>query len=111
MKLKILKPTLRERHRYILFKVLSEEPIVYSDLETAILTTCLNFLGELGVSNTSLWIIKNLYDDKTQTGVIKCNNKYVTQVVASLGLLERLGDVRINIKILKISGTIKGLKR
>jgi len=109
-KLKILLPTLREKERYIAFKVISEGPITYSDLESAIWNVALDYLGEYGVSKTSLWIIKNLYDEYNQTSVVKCNNKSVQDVVATLGMISRLGDTRVILKILKISGTIKGLK-
>ncbi len=107
---KILLPTLREKDRYIKFQVISEEPIFYPDLEQAIWNTFLDFFGEFGVSKTNLWIIKNLYDEEKQIGVIKCNNKSVQQVLAGLGLISRLGDNRVIFKILKVSGTIKGLK-
>jgi|YelNatPaOPRAMG01_1025707.scaffolds.fasta_scaffold08709_6 ribonuclease P/MRP protein subunit POP5 len=107
---KILLPSLREKERYVKFKVISEEPIQYSDLESAIWNSFLDFYGELGVSELSLWIIKNLWDEKEQVGVIKCNNKSVEKVLAGLGLISRLGDSRIIFKILKVSGTIKGLK-
>jgi len=109
-KLKILLPTLREKERYVSFKVISEEPINYADLESAIWGTILDFFGEHGISKTSLWLIKNLYSEKDQIGVIKCNNKSVPQVIACLGLISRLGDARVIFKILKVSGTIKGLK-
>jgi ribonuclease P/MRP protein subunit POP5 len=109
-KLKFLLPSLREKERYISFQVISEEPIVYEDLEQAVWNVMIDFFGELGVSKTSVWIIKNLYDPEKQVGVIRCNNKSVPQVVAGLGLISRLGDVRVTFKILKISGTIRGLK-
>jgi ribonuclease P/MRP protein subunit POP5 len=107
---KILLPSLREKERYVKFKVISEEPIQYSDLESAIWNSFLDFYGELGVSELSLWIIKNLWDEKEQIGVIKSNNKSVEKVLAGLGLISRLGDSRTIFKILKVSGTIKGLK-
>jgi ribonuclease P/MRP protein subunit POP5 len=109
-KLRILLPTLKERDRYISFQIISDEDVSYSDLESAVWDTMLDFFGESGVSKTSVWLIKNLYDEKKKTGAIKCNNKSVTQVIASLGLLSRLGDNRVLFKILKVSGTIKGLK-
>lgn len=108
-KLKILLPTLRERERYISFKIISEEPVVYSDLQQAIWSTLLEFYGELGVSQMSLRLVKNLYDERSQLGVIRCNNKSVPKVIAGLGLLSRLGESRIIFKILKVSGTIKSL--
>lgn len=108
-KLKILPPALREKYRYIKFQVISEEPIVYADLEQAVWNTMLDFFGEQGVSKQSLWLIKNAYNSRKQIGVIRCNNKSVPDIIAGLGLISRLGDIRVIFKILKVSGTIKGL--
>lgn len=108
-RLKTLLPTLRERERYIAFQIISEEPINYIELETALWETMLEFLGEYGVSKTSVWLMKNLYDEKNQIGVIRCNHKSLTQVLACLGIISRLGESRVVFKILKISGTIKKL--
>jgi ribonuclease P/MRP protein subunit POP5 len=108
--LKILMPTLREKERYIAFEVISEHPIVYEDLESSVWNTFLDFFGEYGVSKLSLWLIKNLYDEEKQIGVIRCNNKSVQQVIAGLGMISRLSESRVTIKILKVSGTIRGLR-
>lgn len=108
-KLKINQPTMREKERYIAFEVLSEERIMFSDLESAIWNTAQDFFGELGTAQTSMWIIKNLYDENKQVGVIRCNNISVDKILTSLGLITRLGDLRVIFKILAISGTIKGL--
>ncbi|MDI6798424.1 MAG: Rpp14/Pop5 family protein [Candidatus Aenigmarchaeota archaeon] len=108
--LKFLLPTLRERERYIAFKIISEEPVVYEDIEQAIWNVALDFFGEHGVSKMSMYVIKSLYDIERQIGVVRCNNKSVSQVISCLGLISRLGDTRVIFKILKVSGTIKGLK-
>ncbi len=111
-KLKMLQPTLREKERYIAFQIISEEDeeFTYSDLESAIWNKMLDFLGEEGVSKTSVWLLKDSWVQKKQIGILKCNNKSVQEVIASLGLIDRLGDNRITFKILKISGTIKSIK-
>jgi ribonuclease P/MRP protein subunit POP5 len=109
-RLKILLPTLREKDRYISFKIISDETITYSDLESAIWNQLLDFYGEYGMSKTSMWLMKKLWDERNQVGIIRCNNKSVPQIVAGLGLISRLGDVRVIVKILSISGTLKGLK-
>ncbi|KYK35675.1 MAG: hypothetical protein AYK18_02820 [Theionarchaea archaeon DG-70] len=111
-KLKILLPSLREKKRYIAFQVVSErgEEFTYSDLEAAIWNTMLDFLGEYGVSKTSVWLLKDCWDQKTQKGILRCNHKSVQEVIASLGLIDRLGDNRITFKVLKISGTIMSIK-
>jgi ribonuclease P/MRP protein subunit POP5 len=108
-KLKILPPTARKKHRYVKFQVMSEYPIVYSDLDAAIWNTSLDFYGEDGVSEMDMWLVKNLYDSNKQIGILRCVHTSVPAVLAGLGIVKRLGDNRVAIKILKVSGTIKGL--
>lgn len=110
-RLKMSSPTLRERERYVYIKLISEEPVNYSDLEAAIWNTLLDFYGEAGVSRMSMWLVKNLWDASEQSGVIRCNNNSVPQLIAGLGLVPRLGESRIIFKILRISGTIRGLNK
>jgi len=112
-KLKTLLPSLREKKRYISFQIISEkgEEFTYSDLESAVWNTTLDFLGEYGVSRTSVWLLKDCWNQKTQKGILRCNHKSVQEVIASLGLIDRLGDNRITFKVLKISGTIKSIKK
>jgi len=108
--LKILLPTLREKERYVAFQIISEESVTYADVEAAVWNVMLDFFGEYGTSKTSMWLIKNLYDEQKQFGVIRCNNESVATVLAALGLISRLGDIRVIVKVLKVSGTIKGLR-
>ncbi|NCO96610.1 MAG: ribonuclease P protein component 2 [Candidatus Aenigmarchaeota archaeon CG_4_10_14_0_8_um_filter_37_24] len=111
-KLKILPQTLREKKRYIAFQVIPEkdEDFTYSDLEAGIWNVMLDFLGEYGVSKTSAWLLKDTWDPKELTGIIKCIPESTEAIIASLGLIDRLGDNRICFKILKVSGTIRGLR-
>lgn len=109
-RLKTLLPTLKENKRYVFLKIISEEPLYYPELESAVWNQLLEFYGELGVANMSIWIIKNLYSEQEQLFVIKCNDKSVSQVISCLGLISRIGDNRVIFKVLKVSGTIKGLK-
>jgi len=108
-KMKILPPTQRKKHRYVKFEVLSAGSIVYSDLDAAIWNTALDFYGEFGVSGMDIWMVRNLYDGRNQIGVLRCEHDDVQAIIACLGLISRLGDTRISIKILKVSGTIKAL--
>jgi len=107
--MKILPSTQRKKHRYVRFQMLSDEPIEYSDLDAAVWNTALDFYGEKGVSGMDLWLVKNLYDSSKQIGILRCGHAAVPAVLACLGLLARLGDVRVAVKILKVSGTIRGL--
>ena len=109
--LKTLLPTLKEKNRYIAFQVIPEidEEFTYSDLEAAIWNVTLDFLGEDGVAKTSMWLLKDTWNSDKKTGIIRCNNRSTEVVIASLGLIDRLGDNRICFKIIGVSGTIRGL--
>lgn len=110
-RLKMSSPTLRERERYVYFKIISDGKVLYSDLEAAIWNTLIGFYGESGVGGMSVWFVKNTWDDRSQSGVIRCNNLSVPRLIAGLGLIPRLGESRIVLKVEKVSGTIKGLEK
>jgi len=111
MKLKILLPSLRERKRYILFKLISEGQVSYPLLKELITSTILKFYGELTFGKFGLKFLDERWCEKKQTGIVKCNHLYVQNIIVALGLLQRLGDHRINVKILRVSGTIKSLQK
>ncbi len=107
---KFLPPTLREKSRYVAYQVISEKKLVFSDLNSALWNSILNFLGELESAKARVWIMKDTYDDEKQTGTIKCAHDYVERVRSALILLQRIGDVRVAIKVLGVSGTMKGAR-
>lgn len=107
---KTLRPTLRERKRYIAFQVISKEKVPPTDLNSAIWHSILNFLGELGTAQANVWIIKNLYDEKKQMGLIRCKHTAVEHVRAALALVSRIGDQTVTIKVIGVSGTIKAAR-
>jgi len=107
---KPLPPSLRGRRRYLAYQVLSEQKFLFQDLINGIWHSVLNFLGEFGASEADLWIAKDIYDEKKQLGVIRCSHTSVEQIRAALALVERIGDVRVVIKVLGVSGTIKATK-
>src|SRR3989338_8544790 len=107
---KILPPSLRSQKRYIVFEAISEQPMVYGDIVSAVWGSMLSFLGELGSSSAKVWFIHNIYDDKTQRGVIKCSHDSVEHVRAALSLIQIVGEAKCIVKILGVTGTIKSAK-
>jgi len=104
---KPLPPSLRGRRRYIAYQVISEDKFIFQDLINSIWHSLLNLLGELGASQADIWIVKDTYDEKKQIGIIRCSHNNVEQVRTALALIERIGDVRVVVKVLGISGSIK----
>lgn len=107
---KILPPSLRSQKRYIVFEVLSEQPVVYGDIVSAIWSSMLSFLGELGCSDAKVWFIHNTYDARSQRGVAKCSHGSVEHVRAALSLVQIVGETKAVIKIVGVTGTIKSAK-
>ncbi len=98
---------IRGRRRYVAFQVISEQKILTQDLINTIWHSTLNLIGEFGASQSDLLFIKNIYDEKKQMGLIRCSHLMVEPVRAALALIQRIGDFRVVIKVIGISGTIK----
>jgi ribonuclease P/MRP protein subunit POP5 len=107
---KLLPPNMRDPKRYVVFEVVSESPINYSDLMNSMWNSIMSFLGELGSSDASLWLIQNIYDEKTQRGVMKCKHTFVEEIRVALSLIQYVGETKATIKILGVTGTIKSAK-
>jgi len=89
--MKSLKPTMRENKRYLLVKGKIE------DIEKAIL----DFIGVLGMSKAGLGWIKKSKDG----AIISVNRGSLDHVRASFAAWPR------EIRVLRVSGTIKGLRK
>lgn len=87
--MKPLKPTLREKKRYLLVHGKKE------NIEKAVR----EFLGMQGMAKASLTFIKSEKD----SAIISVNRKMVDQVRAALVIWPE------KIEVLRVSGTIKGL--
>jgi len=107
---KILPPSLRSQKRYIVFEVISEGPVAYADLTSAVWNSVLFFLGELDASSAKIWFIHNIYDEKAQRGVIKCAHDSVEHVRSAISMVQVIGEAKCIIKIIGVTGTIKSAK-
>ena len=110
MEPKLLPPTLRTKKRYLVFEVISETPITFNDLSSALWNSMLAFLGELSASEAKLWLIPNLYDAAGQRGVVKCTHTHVEHLRVVLSLITVIGETRAVVRIVGVTGTIKSAK-
>lgn len=106
MKLKS-KPSLRERKRYIVFKVESSGPFLYENMRNAVYDSTARWLGENEMGKADVHVVKNLWDSRRRVGFVRCGPKYVDDIKSSLALVKQIGDSRVVIHTLRVSGTIK----
>lgn len=109
MKLKS-RPTLRGKHKYVVFRIHSTARLQYNDVKNALMNGLMNWMGEQDFAEAGIWLIKNLWDAKEQKGFIRCDPKYADSVKMSLILIHQIGDEKVAIQSLWVSGTIKSGK-
>ena len=111
----MLKPTSREKKRYVLYQIisekkLSEQGVTREDVFNTIQKTALEFLGEQGLSEASIINLPEKYKKNKQVGVLRVNNKYVNQVKTVLGLVKEIKNIKTSIHVRKVSGILKKTK-
>ncbi len=107
-------PTMRSGKRYVIFRVHSEDTSFRPDflnIRGAIWNSLESWLGESGLAKADVHIINNLWNPAKQTGFLSCSPKYVDHVKVALALVHQIGDERVIIQVLRVSGTIKSGKK
>lgn len=105
-----LPPALRQKERYLKFKVYSEEKIELGELVDTVWKECLNYLGTKGTSEADFWVIGNQFDEEKQEGIAKVNREKIHEFRAALGLISISGDKKMFLQVEQVSGSIKNLK-
>ena len=100
--------SMREKKRYIAFKLISETPVNYNDMKNAVWSSVLGFLGDDDTARSGVQIIKNIWNQLEQTCLIKCSNIYVDKIKLSLALISQIGDSKVIFQTTRVSGTIRG---
>ena len=100
---KILKPTLRERNRYLLVEATAEKPLDRKAVVDAVWGNLLRLHGEINAAKTSLWVM-----DWVETkGILKTNHKGVDTVRSSCAMIREIGGAKAALHITKVTGTLK----
>jgi ribonuclease P/MRP protein subunit POP5 len=113
----LLPPSLRERKRYLVCEVISEREIDKRELLKEIRDSTYSLYGDVGASESRIWLIE--YDKKkdadTSTdvgvGILRCAHDKVEEVRAALACIHSVNEARVGIRVVGISGTIKGATR
>jgi len=107
-RIKPMLPSLREKKRYLAFEVISNESIEkFFHISEAIWESCLSYLGTLGVANSGIWLLPDMWNKETQRGLIKISHKQVHNVKAALTLIKKINRQNVIVKSLGVSGILK----
>lgn len=109
--IKPLLPSLREKKRYLVFEIISDDKITnLNSISNAILDSCHNFLGEIGMAKAGLLILDDKYNKEKQRGIIRVNNKMVNHLKGSLCFIKQIDNKQVIIKSVGVSGILKKAK-
>ncbi|MEM2444817.1 MAG: Rpp14/Pop5 family protein [Sulfolobales archaeon] len=100
-----LKMGKRLRKRYMIFEVISEKEINSGLLEYEIRASFRRLFGELHLARAALAL--QYFNSKSSIGVIKHSHIYRYKLLASLGVVRKVGDFKVMIIPLRITGTLK----
>ena len=109
--LRVLRPTLREKKRYILLEFIPIDKKSKIDKELMIkeiLATIQKTFGTIGSGYFSLSLVKSKKTKQNQI-ILRVNHLSVPFVIASLLFMKKMYSSNITVKIIKVSGTIKSL--
>lgn len=104
MRVKAIKPSMREKKRYIAFEVLAEKPASREQAVKEIRETMARFMGELGMAKAGVIFLPDWEKNK---GVFRVNNKYVDEAKAALALVKQINTNSVIIKSVNVSGILK----
>ena len=98
----------RPRRRYIVFEVI---PGGFSreDVERAIEEAAKRVLGVVGVGNMGLKLV--YYSEERSRGALRVRNEWKYAALAVLGFVRRIGDARVTLVPLSVTGSIKKAKK
>lgn len=100
--MKPLLPSLKEKKRYIVYKIHSDSKIDAKKAQKEIQEQCLKFLGELGYSKAGIQMINST--------TLKTNVKYLNETKMALGLIKKINNKKATVDVIGVSGILKKAK-
>ncbi|MBI4147141.1 hypothetical protein HY494_00645 [Candidatus Woesearchaeota archaeon] len=102
-----LKPSLKQKKRYVLFEIQAEKAFSLPEVTEAIESSLLHFLGELGLAKAAPLMVKEKWSGQKQRFVLKVNHNYVDELKTAVILNKKIKNTPILIRSIVTSGTLK----
>ena len=103
-----IKPTSKERKRYIRIKVDSNKRVEKGDLDKTVIQAGLQFLGELNMARAGMQLLSDTWDGKN--AIVRTGHKFVDDTIAALTLVKEINGSKASISAVKVSGNIDKVK-
>ncbi|HLD79929.1 MAG TPA: Rpp14/Pop5 family protein [Candidatus Nanoarchaeia archaeon] len=102
-----LLPSLRQKKRYLVFEIRAMKKFSLSEVQEAVESSLLQFLGEWGVAKAGPLFIKEKWNAQKQRFVVKVNHTFVDELKSAVILNKKIKNTPVLIKSVISSGTLK----
>lgn len=102
-------PVHRKRRRYLKFWIRGDDAFSVKEVADAIQRSVLTLYGVHWLSAIEPNLIE--FDEDSQSGILRCNHSHLREMRASLAFITSIGESKAAIRVERVSGTIRSLKR
>jgi RNase P/RNase MRP subunit POP5 len=101
----------KERHRYILFKLIKAGDFVISqkDILNSLWSSIWKYFGLKEASKVGLWLFEINFIEGF--GIVRCSHQTKEVVMSALTLITEISGNKVVISPIKTSGTIQNIKK
>lgn len=110
-KLKPIRPSMRTKKRFVKLKIISKKKFDFKILSEEITDQLILFLGTIDYSKGGIWLLRDKFNEEQQELVLKVSTKFKDKALGAIALIQNIDKTKASVKILKISGTLKGLEK
>ncbi len=110
LKLKALKPALREKKRYIVYQLeaADNKPVKMFSYQQALVEKLHELLGVFNAAHAGILPLK--FENTTQRGILRVNHTAVDSVRSCFVLIDELNETPIRVSTQGVSGIMKKAK-
>jgi len=94
--------------RYVLIKVFCDPRVTDLQFADALDYSVRKYFGEIGFSRINPRVVK--FDSNSSVGIVSCERTSVPELQSALALIARHAQIPITVVVLRVSGTIRGLR-
>ncbi|MFN3527482.1 MAG: Rpp14/Pop5 family protein [Candidatus Altarchaeaceae archaeon] len=100
-------PSMREKERYIVFHVISENnrKFSYKEILNAIMHSIILTIGIINSAKAFLYLIE--WNEEKNFGIFRTTNKFNSYVIFAISLISQINGIKVSFNTLKTCGTIK----
>ena len=106
--MKAMMPSLREKKRYLAFEIISGNMITDTSLiEKSIMDQASRHLGEIGMADAGIQVLRDSYCPPNQRGIIKVSHNSLNQLRSTLAFIKTVGIEPAAFRSIGASGILK----